>query len=109
MSIIKLWKNRGQILEGVKNSIFKKEDVEDIASERFAICESNECGSFDTKGEGCMVPGTQPCCNEKTGGCGCSLGFKTRSLSSECPKKLWLAILSETEEDKLKEKLGIKD
>jgi hypothetical protein len=54
-----------------------------------------------------MVPGTAPCCNEKHGGCGCSLEFKTRSLSSDCPLNKWKAILTQEEEDKLKEKLGL--
>jgi hypothetical protein len=27
-NIIKIWKSKGQILEGVTNSIFKREDVE---------------------------------------------------------------------------------
>jgi len=43
------------------------------------------------------VKGTAPCCNE----CGCSLGFKTRSLSSDCPLGKWEAIVTEEEEDKL--------
>ena len=28
MSIKKIWKNRKQILEGIKNSVFKKEHIE---------------------------------------------------------------------------------
>lgn len=89
------------------NSIFKKEDVESVAKERFDICSTNECGSFITSGPGCIVPGTHPCCSELTGGCGCSLEYKTRSLSSSCPKKFWDAVLTEEEEDKLNEKLGL--
>jgi len=54
-----------------------------------------------------MVPGTQPCCNEKLGGCGCSLSLKIRALSSECPKGYWKAELTQEEEDQLKEKLGL--
>jgi hypothetical protein len=41
------------------------------------------------------------------GGCGCSLSLKTRALSSECPLGYWKAVLSEEEEDKLNEKLGL--
>jgi len=87
------------------NNIFKKEDVEEIAKHRMQIC--NECALYDVYGVGCMVPGSQPCCSENLGGCGCSLTLKTRSLSSECPLKKWEAILSEEEENKLNEKLGI--
>lgn len=54
-----------------------------------------------------MVGGTAPCCNEKKGGCGCSLSLKTRALSSECPLGKWKAELTEEEEDKLNEKLGL--
>ena len=104
-NILKIWKNKNQILEGISNSIFKKEDVEEIAAHRMFICKS--CDLYDVSGEGCMVPGTNPCCNELKGGCGCSLEFKTRSLSSECPLKKWEAELSEYEEDLLNEKLGL--
>jgi len=54
-----------------------------------------------------MVPGTTPCCDERMGGCGCSLGFKTRSLSSACPLSppKWEAIITEAEEDKLNQTL----
>jgi len=69
------------------------------------ICQ--ECDLLDVQGEGCMVPGTQPCCNEKKGGCGCSLSLKTRALSSDCPLGKWEAILTEEEEDKLNQKLGL--
>jgi hypothetical protein len=107
-NILTIWKNKGLILEGVMNSIFKKEDVEEIAAHRLEICKT--CDLYDTSGKGCLVPGTQPCCNEEKGGCGCSLTFKTRSLSSKCPHPeapKWDAILSEEEEDKLNEKLGL--
>lgn len=104
-NVIQIWKTKGQILEGITNSIFKKEDVEEIASQRMAIC--RKCYLYDIHGTGCMVPGTQPCCNQKSGGCGCSLSLKTRSLSSDCPLNKWKAVLSEDEEDKLNEKLGL--
>jgi hypothetical protein len=104
-NVIQIWKNKGQILEGITNSIFKKEDVEEIAKQRMAIC--RKCYLYDIHGAGCTVPKTAPCCNAKHGGCGCSLSLKTRSLSSDCPLNKWKAILSEDEEDKLKEKLGL--
>ena len=37
-NVIKLWKVKGQIVEGITNSIFKKEDVEEIAQQRMQIC-----------------------------------------------------------------------
>lgn len=92
---IELWKMKGKILEGIKNNIFKKEHVEEIAASRIAIC--NYCPYIDKQGSKCAMPGTQPCCGE----CGCKLSWKTRSLSSDCPKGYWKAILTEDEEEKL--------
>lgn len=100
-NLIQIWKAKGQILEGIKNSVFKKEDVEQIADQRMEICKS--CSLFDEVGAGCILPGSHPCCDEKKGGCGCSLAFKTRSLSSECPKGRWKAVLTQQEEDLLYE------
>ena len=104
-SIIQIWKSKGQILEGVTNSVFKREDVEEIAKVRMEICYF--CDLYTESDEGCMVVATSPCCNQKLGGCGCSLKFKTRSLSSECPMGHWKAELSQAEEDMLNQKLGL--
>lgn len=104
-NIFKIWKHKGQILEGIANSIFKREDVEAVAEYRMFICKN--CELYDEEGKGCTVPGTSPCCNENLGGCGCSLSLKTRALSSDCPLGKWGAELTEEEEDKLNEKLGI--
>lgn len=104
-NIIRIWKSKDQIIEGITNSIFKKEDVEEIAKERMSICRF--CDLYTETDMGCMVPGTEPCCNQEMGGCGCSLGFKTRSLSSECPMGHWKAEMSQQEEDQLNQKLGL--
>lgn len=104
-SIFQIWKNKNQILEGIANSIFRKEDVEAVASVRMAICKS--CDLFTNNNDGCLAPLSSPCCDQRMGGCGCSLGFKTRSMSAECPKLKWKAEMTEDEEDKLNEKLGI--
>jgi hypothetical protein len=87
-----IWKNRKQIVEGITNAVIRDEFVEDVARVRRELCD--QCPS---KGDECVMPGTAPCCNE----CGCSLAFKTRSLSSECPAGKWKALISEEEEDKL--------
>lgn len=102
-NIFKIWKHRSEIAEGIANSIFKKEHVEAVAEYRMFVCKN--CKLFDVTGEGCVMPGTQPCCNEKKGGCGCSLSLKTRSLSSECPLKKWKAEMTEEEEEMLNKKL----
>ena len=92
-----IWKNRKQIIEGIKNSVMRDAFVEQIAAERSEIC--NVCVRKDDEGKSCVMPGTQPCCNL----CGCSLSFKLRSLSSDCPDLRWKAIVSEEVEDKLNE------
>ena len=97
--VLKAIRNADQIFEGVKNTIFKQGDVELIANERWKICKN--CEFLDTKGDKCLMPGTQPCCGE----CGCSMGFKLRALSSSCPKDKWFAIMTEEEEDKLNDRL----
>ena len=97
MNLNKIWKNRKQIYEGIKNSVMRDTFVEEVAKKRMLICK--ECLEIDLKGSKCEVPGTQPCC----GNCGCSLAFKTRALSSACPIGEWTALMSENEEDKLGE------
>ena len=91
--ISQIFKNRIQILEGIKNNLFKREHIEIIAAERLQICIA--CNQYDETGIGCAVIGTQPCCN-KDGGCGCSLAIKTRSLASACPLVVpkWEAVLT---------------
>lgn len=89
--IIKIWKNKGQILDGIKNNIFKQEHIEEIANERWVICKG--CPLLDEKGSKCLVPGTGPCCSS----CGCSMKLKLRALGSECPENKWDAVLSHEE------------
>jgi len=108
-NVIRIWKKRNQIFEGVRNSVFKREDVEEIAEERMAICKNCPSKLYDETSDGCVVKGTQPCCNKLKGGCGCSLKWKTRALSDDCPKGYWWAVLNETEEKVLKEKIGLSD
>jgi len=93
----KIWTNKKEIFEGIKNSIIRDAYIESVSIKRMHICK--ECNEFDLKGSKCEVKGTQPCC----GNCGCSLNFKTRSLSSKCPTDKWKALLTQQEEDKLNE------
>jgi len=106
MSLIKLYKNRGKILEGIKNKIFKQEHIEEIAKSRMEICV--KCSFIDKKGNECYVAGTQPCC----GKCGCSLSLKLRSLSSGCgdeenPK--WDAVVDQLEEEMIEDSLNLEE
>lgn len=101
--VIRIWKEKNKILEGIRNNIFKKADVEHIAAERMAICEA--CPHIDTTGDKCAVPGTSPCC----GLCGCSLSLKTRALSAACDDKRWDAVLSEEEQDLVNRQISLED
>ena len=95
-NLINAFGNLDKIYEGIKNKVFVKEDVEQIANIRWNIC--TNCDFFDTKGTHCAVPGTQPCCAD----CGCILNLKVRSLSSHCPKNKWAAFMSKDMEEELK-------
>ena len=88
--------NLNQIAEGVKNKIFKKEDVEEVAAERWKKCLI--CPSLDRAGYKCAMVGTQPCCAD----CGCSLGLKLRALSSSCPKGHWNSVMTSEQENEVK-------
>ena len=103
VKLLKAIKNVDQILEGVKNKIFKSDDVEAVADERWLHCK--ECEVLDMSGLNCAAPGTQPCCAD----CGCSLGIKLRALSSSCPKGKWDAVLSGELEQKFKNETGYKE
>ena len=97
MNVKKIWEARNQILDGIKNNVFKSEAVEIIAAERNQRC--IQCEFYDKNGDLCYVPGTAPCC----GSCGCSLKLKLRSLSSDCPEGYWEPILTEDEDIKHEE------
>jgi hypothetical protein len=90
---LEIFRNADKIADGIKNKMFKKEHVESIFTDRWQICAS--CSELDLKGKNCLAPGTQPCCSD----CGCSLEFKLRSLSSECPKGHWSLVTTEEEEE----------
>ena len=49
--------NLDQIAEGIKNKIFKRDDVEAVAKVRWLECKV--CPLLDTKGDHCAVNGTQ--------------------------------------------------
>jgi len=78
-----IWKHKKEILEGVTNTLIKSKIVEDIATDRMDIC--NKCEEKKIDGCAAMI---KTCCNI----CGCSLEFKTRSLSSSCPVNKWPAL-----------------
>lgn len=91
--------NLDKIAEGIKNKIFKKDDVEMVAKMRFQECKI--CPLIDRVGKSCAVPGTAPCCSD----CGCSLGLKIRAMSADCPKGRWDSIMTPEMESELKKQL----
>ena len=91
--------NLDQIAEGIKNKIFKKDDVEAVAQLRWMECKV--CPLLDREGSSCAVPGSKPCCSD----CGCSISLKIRSMSSDCPKGRWDAIMTPKMEDELKKQI----
>lgn len=80
-----LKKKISNIFSGIYYSIFKNAFVEMIARRRLMICEP--CTYFDKIGTGCIVPGSQPCCEI----CGCRMEWKARSMESRCDKGRWEA------------------
>jgi len=94
--LIRAFGNLPAIYEGVKNKIFKQEEIEEIAAIRWSICQ--KCKYFDFIGTNCAIPGTQPCCSD----CGCNLSLKVRALSQGCPKNKWFAFMDKQTEEKLK-------
>ncbi len=111
-NLTKLWKSKWKILEGIKNSVFKRAYVENIKEARLVICRKNSCGYYNVKGDAdiCYVKGKE-CCNA----CGCNSILLARSLSASCSlfkvgkTPLWDAVMSKEEEDKFRTKTGIKN
>ena len=91
--------NLDKIAEGIKNKIFKRDDVEAVAKMRWLEC--SVCPLLDREGSSCAVNGTQPCCSD----CGCSIGLKIREMSADCPKGRWKAIMPEEMENELKKQI----
>lgn len=110
--LLKVWKNKWKILEGIRYTWFPNKYVEVIAAKRLEICKTNVCGHYNAAGDKaiCYVKG-KGCCDL----CGCNDNYKTHSLSSACSLKdhgrypLWDAELTEEEEKKFREKTGIKN
>jgi len=107
-NLLRIWKSKGQILEGIVNKVFKREHIEEIALERLALRESNVCGMYDADGssERAVVKGKPACA-----GCGCQLEFKTRCMSCYCHLQdigqhpLWVGVISPAEEQLMMERM----
>ncbi len=97
--LINAFGNMPQILEGIRNKVFTKAEIEEIAKIRWDIC--TRCKNFDPVGTYCAVPGTAPCCKD----CGCILNLKVRSMSASCPIGEWNAFMDKETEEELKNNL----
>jgi len=98
----KLWKDKKQILEGISNSLFIREEVEKVAIYREERCQ--DCEFYDSSGSSPkVVLKGKPACSI----CGCNIKFLTHSLSSKCSRHeiglepLWIEELTEEEEKTL--------
>ena len=63
------------ISEGITNTIIKDEKIEELAKERYSICEKCEHNNKEII-ERCKI-------------CGCIIKFKIRQSIQKCPKKYW--------------------
>ena len=95
--------NIKHILEGIKNSIFVKEEVEKIANERYEICKA--CPKLSSnQGKPGANPG--PYYNPKRPDehctiCACNIHAKVRSLHTSCPIDKWGAVATKEEAAKI--------
>jgi|SRR5688572_9158404 hypothetical protein len=95
--------NVKHILEGIKNSIFVKEEVEKIAKDRHNICKvcpknstNRDKSDFDP---GPYFATLRP--DEHCSVCACNIHAKTRSLHTNCPIDKWLAVATPQEAAKI--------
>lgn len=72
----------GKLLEGIKNAVFIKEEVEKVAAERIALCKGCEHYSPNViaAGGGPFARKDAFCVD-----CGCNMYLKTRAMSAFCP------------------------
>lgn len=84
-------------MEGIKNSIFPKEAVEEVAAERLAICKACNYHSSNAKSKGYKTSRIDDHCTH----CSCTLHTKTRSMHAACPIKKWEAIITPDEQQSL--------
>jgi hypothetical protein len=86
-----------QIYEGWRNNIFPpeklKEAIDVTSASRMEIC--NKCQYISTKHRTVRID--VHCTN-----CGCTLSAKTKCLSCECPLKKWMSVMTQDQEEEIK-------
>lgn len=96
----RVFQNMPEILEGITLTIWKKKHVEKVSELRLEICKA--CPKFSEnmkKSENYTSVRKDIHCTN----CGCNLEWKTRVLSQSCPENKWKALMTELEEEKIKE------
>lgn len=89
--------NIKHIIDGIKNSIFVKEEVEKIASERYTICSTCPKNSKNKDMNDLGPYYSNLRFDEHCSECACNLHAKVRSLHTSCPLDKWLAVASQDE------------
>lgn len=95
--------NIKHIIDGIKNSIFVREEVEKIAQTRLEICNScprnsaNKSKEFFEPAKYYSTLRPDDHCSE----CACNIHAKTRSLHTSCPIDKWSAVASKEEAAKI--------
>lgn len=91
------------ILEGIKNSLFVKEEVEKIANERYEICKvcpkNSKNKDKDFFNPGPYYATIRP--DEHCSMCACNIHAKVRSLHTECPIGDWRSVATKEEAAKI--------
>lgn len=92
------------IIEGIKNSLWVKEEVEKIAEERNNICRTCDKNSLNAQTERDFNPGPyyssmRPDVHCTI--CACNLHAKVRSLHTACPAGLWEEVATKEESAKI--------
>lgn len=89
--------NVKHIIDGIKNSIFVKDEVEKIANDRYTICSPcpKNSKNKDMGQEGPYYSTLRP--DEHCSECACNIHAKVRSLHTSCPLDKWLAVASPDE------------
>lgn len=87
-----------QIIEGWRNNLFPSDDMKDVIEavhkERMSICDT--CPKHSKWAKTIRL-------DDHCTDCGCTLSAKTKCLSCKCPLDKWGVVITEEEENKLKE------
>lgn len=87
------------IMEGIKNSLWIKKEVEKVSQSRLSICNTCPEYSINAKLAGKKILRTDAFCMN----CSCNMFLKSRALSAQCPLGKWAAEATEEESLQLEE------